>query len=93
MLWWMHALTTYGNMPANLRKYTRCLLSSLQSGVSLVLTGGVVFLTIPSHCLKVRPVSKPGPQTFWHVHIYTTQTTNVSCYAFYADLVLFCKQV
>ena len=70
-----------------------CLPSSLQSGVSLVLTGGVVFLTIPSHCLKVKMyVSKPGPQTFG-IHIYTTQTINVSCYAFYADLVLFCKQV
>ena len=41
-------------MSANM-VYTRsicCLPSSLQSGASLVLTGGVVFLIIPSHCLK-----------------------------------------
>ena len=48
MLWWVHALATCVNMSANM-VYTGsicCLSSSLQSGASLVLTGGVVFLTI-----------------------------------------------
>ena len=61
-----------------------CLPSSLQSGVSLVLTGGVIFLTIPSHCLE-------GEDVYWYTSMCNVSKPGSHALAYICPTPAFCE--